>query len=86
MDLKPFYSYDEVARLERRSKSTIEKWLTADRQAFPDNPELRRFPGAFEGNIPLADIKARYQLTNEDIRLIDLPEPAGRRTPARASA
>ena len=34
--------------------------------------EKRRFPGAFEGNIPLADIKARYGFTNDDIKAIDL--------------
>lgn len=80
MDLKPFYTYDEIARLERRSLDTIYRWVTEDKK-LP--PEERRFPGAFNGTVPLADLKARYSFTNEDIKAIDLPEPvAPRHQPA----
>jgi hypothetical protein len=83
MQLQPFYGYDVIAWLERRSRSTIESWLTADRK-LPIGE--RRFPGAFEGNVPLADIKARYGFTNDDIKAIDVPEHLEHRSRARASA
>lgn len=71
MQLKPYYTYDEVARLEGRSLETIYSWISRDR-ALP--PAERRFPGAAHGLIPLADLKARYTMTNEDISALDLPE------------
>jgi hypothetical protein len=71
LDLKPLYTYDEVARLERRPLRTIQRWISEDRKL----PEAeRRFPGAAFGEIPLADLKARYSMTNEDIAAMDLPE------------
>jgi hypothetical protein len=79
MELKPFYSYDEVARLEQRSIQTITTWVSRD---FKLPAEHRRFPGAYGGLVPLADLKARYGLTNEEIRLIDLPEPVPPRVTA----
>ena len=76
MQLKPFYTYDEVARLEVVTVGTLTTWISRDRQ-LPDNE--RRFPGAFGGLIPLADVKARYGLTNDDVKAMDLPDPAPRR-------
>ena len=79
MDLKPLYSYSEVARLERKSAQTITTWVSRDRK-LPEGE--RRFPGAFGGTIPLADVKARYGLTNDDIKSLDLPAPVAPRVAA----
>ena len=79
MQLKPNYTYDEVARLERRSVDTLKKWLVQDRK-LPESE--RRFPGAYGGLVPLADLKARYGLTNDEIRSLDLPDPVAPRVAA----
>jgi hypothetical protein len=71
MRLKQFYTYAEVAQIERRSTRTIEDWCYKDRKLPPAE---RRFPGAFDGKIPLADIKAKYSLTNDDIKALDIIE------------
>lgn len=68
MKLKPFYTYSEVARLERRSLDTLKGWITTDRKLPTDE---RRFPHAFGGTIPLADLKARYDMSNDDIAALD---------------
>lgn len=76
MQLKPFYTYDEVARLEVVTVGTLTTWVSRDRQL----PEAeRRFPGAFGGLIPLADLKARHGWTNDDVKAMDLPPPVPRR-------
>lgn len=73
MVVKPFYTYAEVAHLEGRSVDTLVSWVSRDRKLPPGE---RRFPGAFGGLIPLADLKARYSMTNEDIADLDDPPPA----------
>lgn len=75
MELKPFYTYSEIARLEGKTTRTIEGWISDDRK-LPT--EERRFPGAFGGSVPLADVKARYGLTNAELREMDLPAPRKR--------
>jgi hypothetical protein len=70
MQVKPFYSYREVALLMGRSPRTIEDWVYKDRNLPP--PE-RRFPGAADGFIPLADLKARWSMTNDDIAALSDP-------------
>jgi len=80
MELAPFYSYATVAQLERKTVATITGWISDDRK-LPETE--RRFPGAGEGLIPLAAIKARYGLTNDEIKALDLPAPVAPR-PRRA--
>jgi len=79
VELKPYYSYSEIARLERKSVATITGWISRDRK-LPESE--RRFPGAYGGIVPLRDLKARHGWTNEDVKAMDLPEPVAPRVAA----
>jgi hypothetical protein len=77
LEIKPLYTLAEVAAMERCKPATLRNRIVNERLKLPI--EERRYPGYSQGVIPLRDVKARFDLTTDELRELDLfptPTPA----------